>query len=111
MQRRAEANALGTLRSGRKHGKRIRRNRELLEEVMIDNRINIKSALVGMFDLPHDFPNHVVVRLAWRRLNFAVDSKSHVAPLLLPFCRLRPLAPVALAHVIRIRPASMAAFL
>src|SRR5712691_11726806 len=104
MERRAEANALRALRGGSKHCKRIRRNRELLEEVMIDNRINIKSALVGMLHLPHDFPSHVVVRLARRRLNFAVDSKSHVAPLLLPFCRMRPLARGALAHVIRNRP-------
>ena len=104
MERRAEANALRALRGGSKHCKRIRRNRELLEEVMIDNRINIKSALVGMLDLPHDFPSHVVVRLAWRRLNFAVDSESHYSPLPLPFCRMRPLARGALAHAIRDRP-------
>src|SRR6266704_456030 len=103
MERRAEANALRALR-GSKHCKRISRNRELLEEVMIDNRINIKSALVGMLHLPHDFPSHVVVRLAWRRLNFAVDSESHYSPLPLPFCRMRPLARGALAHAIRDRP-------
>src|SRR6266566_883824 len=62
-----------------------------------------------MLDLPHDFPDHVVVRLPRRRLKFAVDPESHVAPLLLPFCRMRPLAPGALAYPIRDRPARHAA--
>src|SRR6266566_2904154 len=57
-----------------------------------------------MLDLPHDFPDHVVVRLPRRRLKFAVDPESHVAPLLLPFCRMRPLARGALAYPIRDRP-------
>src|SRR5438094_240109 len=46
----------------------------------------------------------VPVRLAWRRLNFAVDSESHYSPLPLPFCRMRPLARGALTHAIRDRP-------
>src|SRR2546429_3994359 len=104
MERRAEANALRALRGGSKHCKRIRRNRELLEEVMIDNRINIKSALVGMLHLPHDFPSHVVVRLARRRLNFAVDPESHCSPLPLPFRRMRLRARGTLAYAIRNRP-------
>src|SRR5438094_6338344 len=77
MERRAEANSLRTLRGGSKHCKRIRRNRELLEKVMIDDRIHIESAFVCMLDLPHDLPSHVVVRLPRRRLNFAVDPESH----------------------------------
>src|SRR4029077_17728374 len=34
--------------------------------------------LVGMLDLAHDFPDHVVMRLARRSLNFAIDAESHV---------------------------------
>ena len=37
MQRRAEANAFGALRSGGKHGQRICGDRELLKEVMINH--------------------------------------------------------------------------
>src|SRR5437870_2517475 len=104
MERRAEANSLRTLRGGSKHCKRIRRNRELLEKVMIDDRIHIESAFVCMLDLPHDLPSHVVVRLPRRRLNFAVDPESHCSPLLLPFCRMRLRARGTLAYAIRDRP-------
>src|ERR1700757_1593731 len=73
MQRSSKSNALRTLSSSRKHRQWVGRNRELLEEVMINNRVNIEPAFVGMLDLPHDLPDHVVVRLAWRRLKFAID--------------------------------------
>jgi hypothetical protein len=34
-----------------------------------------------VFDLPHDFPDHVVMRLARRRLDLAVNTESHVLSL------------------------------
>src|SRR5438552_16549188 len=72
MERRAEANSLRTFRGGSKHCKRIRRNRELLEKVMIDDRIHIESAFVCMRALPHDLPSHLSPPPPRRRLNLHV---------------------------------------
>src|SRR4029077_4471910 len=47
---------------------------------MINHRVDVEATFVRVFDLAHDFPNHVVVGLAWRRLNLAIDAKSHCFP-------------------------------
>src|SRR6266850_7097631 len=77
MQRSAETNTVRTLCSRCKHGQRIRRNRKLLEEMMINDGINVETGFVGVFDLTHDLPGLIVVRLAWRSLHLAVDPKTH----------------------------------
>ena len=78
MQSSAEANALRTLRCRREHGERIRRDRELLEEMVVDNRIHVEAASIGVLDLPHDFPGQVIMRLAGRCLHLAINSESHI---------------------------------
>ena len=72
-----KTNALGALRRRRKHGQRVGRNRELLEEVVINDRVHVKSTFVGVLDLAHDLPGHVVIRLAGGRLHFAINAESH----------------------------------
>ena len=84
----AEADTAGPLRRRREHGERISGDGELLKEVVVDGRVHIEAALVGVLDLMHDFPDHFVVRLAWRSLNFAIDAESHVVFLLLTADRL-----------------------
>src|SRR5437870_1892232 len=46
---------------------------------MIDDRIDIEARLIRVLDLTHDLPDHVVMRFARGRLNFAVNSESHPA--------------------------------
>ena len=74
-----EADAIGSLRRRSEHRQRVRRNGKLLEEMMIYHGIDIKAAFVGVLDLAHDFPDHFVVRLSRRRLNLAIDAKSHAS--------------------------------
>src|SRR5215831_1854970 len=45
--------------------------------MMIDDGINVEAAFVGMLNLAHDLPDLIVVRLAGRSLNFAIDSEAH----------------------------------
>ena len=44
---------------------------------MINDGINVESAFVRMLDLAHDLPDHFRVRLARRRLDFAINAESH----------------------------------
>src|ERR1700674_38930 len=55
---------------------------------MIDDRVDIKAGVIRVFDLAHDFPDHIVMRLPWRCLDLAVNTESH-ACLLLPLGRSR----------------------
>src|ERR1700720_74329 len=66
-----------SLCSCREHRQRVRRNRELLKEMVINHRVHVETYVIGVFDLPHDLPDHVVVRLTGRSLDFAVDSETH----------------------------------
>src|SRR2546422_303919 len=47
--------------------------------MVINYRIDIEPAFIGVLDLAHDLPDHVVVRLAGWRLDFAIDPKSHAS--------------------------------
>src|SRR5712692_518615 len=47
--------------------------------MVIDYGIHVEAGFVGVLDLAHDLPDHVVVRLARRRLDFAIDAKSHAS--------------------------------
>jgi hypothetical protein len=82
VKRGAEAYSIGALSGGGKHRQRIGRDGKLLKEMMIDHRIDIKTGVVRMFDLAHDFPDHVVVRLSRWSLNFAINTKAHAWPLM-----------------------------
>src|SRR6185369_10415719 len=57
-------------------------------EVVVDGRVHVEATLVGVLDLMHDFPDHVVMRLDWRSLNFAIDAESNVLILRLTADRL-----------------------
>src|SRR5262249_32163844 len=90
----AEADAVGSLRRRCEHCEWIRGNRELLKEMMIDDRVDVEPHLIRVLNLPHNLPGHVVVRLTRGCLHLAINSKTHAAPL-----RSRPQSEVPYARV------------
>jgi hypothetical protein len=52
----AEADPTRALGGRGEHRQRVRRDAELLEKVMLDYRIGIKSHRIRMLDLAHDLP-------------------------------------------------------
>src|SRR5262249_62429788 len=77
VQRSTEADTIRPLRRRGEHSQWVRRNRKLLEEMMINHRVNIESAIIRVLDLPHDLPGLVVMRLPQRGLHFAINPKPH----------------------------------
>ncbi len=47
--------------------------------MMVNHGIDVEAAVVGVFDLAHNLPSQVVMRLARRVLHFAIDSEPHRA--------------------------------
>src|SRR5262250_802221 len=68
----AKPNSVSALRGRCEHGKRIGGNRKLLEEMMVNDRVHVETDVIGVLDLMHDLPDHVVMRLTGRSLNFAI---------------------------------------
>src|SRR5215470_17128772 len=79
MKRGAETNPFGALRGRRKHRQWVRRDREFLEKMVINDGVDVEAAGVGVLDLAHNFPGEIVMRLARRRLHLAIDSEPHLA--------------------------------
>src|SRR6266704_5917615 len=77
MQRGTEAYAASALRGCGKHRQRIGRDGKLGEKMMVNDGVNVEAHLVGMLDLPEDFPCLFVVRFPWRSLHLAVNTESH----------------------------------
>src|SRR5437588_11898140 len=61
-----KTNTLRALRRRSKHRQRIGRNRELLKEMVIDDRVHVKPKLTAVFDLWHGPPDPAVLRLSGR---------------------------------------------
>src|SRR5712691_6845030 len=73
----SKPNALGELRRCAEECQRVGRDREFLEEMMIDHRVDIKTDLIGVLDLAEYVPSHVRMRFSWRGRHLRVDAEFH----------------------------------
>src|SRR6516162_11050804 len=87
MAERAQAYVAGPLRRGREQRERIRRDAELLEEVMVDYGKDVIAETVRIFDQAEDVAHGPRVIDTDSVLHLAVNAKAHVAFPFLPAAR------------------------
>src|SRR5258707_5487663 len=85
----SKSDALGALGRCAEERQRIGRDGKLLEEMMVDHRVNVEADLIGVLDLVEDFPCHVGMGFSRRGLHLRVEAESHVRFWLLGFVRSR----------------------
>ena len=77
MQHRAEADVARALRGRGEQRGRVRRDRELREEVVLDHRVGVVSEPVGIHNLLEDLGVELLGRLARMQLEFGIETEPH----------------------------------
>ena len=76
-QRGAETNPRSALRRRGEHGQRVCGDGESWKEMVVNDRVDVESYLVGVLDLPENLPGQLGVGFFRRRLHLCVDSEPH----------------------------------